>query len=101
MKGFTEIAYDRETERLVTKHVDYRLVERNGKRYAEPIGKPRGSVGIGDAAICIDKWWPLEHTPCKSCGVYGLVKTRHVGEYACANCGDKCILALSTLLHVY
>ena len=100
-KGFTELGYNKETHRLEEKHIDYRLVERDGKTYAEPIGKPRGSVGIGDGKIYLDTFWPLEDTACSQCGVYGLVHTIRMGEYGCANCGDRCILAPSTMLHVY
>lgn len=105
-KGFTELGYSKETGQLEQKHIDYKLVERDGKPHAEPIGIPRGSIGIEIGKIYLDTWWPLEDTVCSQCGVYGLVhtcglSTDSIGQYACANCGDKCILAPSMMLHVY
>jgi len=99
-KGFEENYYNHKTGQLCSRHVDYTIIERDGKRFAEPIGKPRGNVEIEDDTLCIDEWWPLEDTACSKCGVYGLVHTIHIGEYSCANCGSKCILAPKTKLHI-
>ena len=77
--------------------VDYILVERDDKTFAEPVDIPRGSGGLG---VGLDAWWPLEDTACSDCGVYGLVSAVRIGEYACANCGSKCILAPSYQLHI-
>lgn len=47
-EGFTEIAYDKKMGELIEKRVEYSLIERDGKMFAEPVDKPRGNVGIGD-----------------------------------------------------
>ena len=99
-KGFEEVCFDKQTGTLVTKRIEYKLVERDGKTFAEPIGKEQGNIGIGDSMLTINTWWPSEHIQCGGCGVYGMVHTIHIGEYACANCGRKEIHDPETKLHV-
>lgn len=86
--------------KLVVQPVEYKLVNRNDKQYAEPIGKSRDSVGIGDKQISISAFWPLEHRACFKCDVYGLVHTLAMGEYVCVNCGDKNIFTPETKLEI-
>ena len=100
-KGFVEDAFDIETGEIVKEKVNYLIVERDGRKYAEPVDRPRNSLGVrDDGVLCLGDWWPLEHKDCPFCRVYGLVRTVHVGEYACANCGNKINLPIRAAMYV-
>jgi hypothetical protein len=99
MKGFDVLDYNVEENKFCIRHVDYKLIERDGKQYAEPVNESHSyygagvfHIGNGDNMLYLDNWQPLEEDPCPNCGVYGLVHTIRSGEYVCANCGRKCIL---------
>jgi hypothetical protein len=97
--GLNELRFDDRGD-IVVEHVDYRIIERGGKKFAEPVGIGRGHVGIGDGFISIDGYFPLEDIPCDECGVYGLVHTLNIGKYVCANCGAILTISPSTKLHI-
>jgi hypothetical protein len=86
-RGFKEVVLDKSSKSLVSHRVEYSLVERDNKVFAEPLGKPRIKVS-GYPVMIIDTWFPLEDRACVMCGVYGLVSGIQ-GGFVCANCGHS------------